>query len=64
MKDFIIYGKLVLLKRLLSVLFLLLLSVPSFADEFTVDRIKYKITSSNTVEVTGNDYAAIVVLSQ
>lgn len=58
MKDFIIYGKLVLLKRLLSVLFLLLLSVPSFADEFTVDRIKYKITSSNTVEVTGNDYAA------
>ena len=55
------------MKRLLSIISLMLISISLFADDFVVDGIKYRTTSSNTVEVvnntlSGNTYSGDIVI--
>ena len=50
------------MKRLLSIISLIMISISLFADEFVVDGIKYQTTSSNTVEVISNSYSGDMVI--
>ena len=52
------------MKRLLSLLSLLVITLSLFAQEFVVNGIKYQTTSSNTVEVIQNHYSGDIVIPE
>ena len=52
------------MKRLLSLLSLLVITLSLFAEEFVVDGIRYSTTSSNTVEVISNNYSGDVLIPE
>ena len=52
------------MKRLLSLLSMLMISISLFAKAFVVDGIKYGTTSSNTVEVISNSYSGDIVIPE
>ena len=50
------------MKRLLSIISLIMISISLFAEFFEVDGIRYQTTSSNTVEVISNSYSGDIVI--
>ena len=57
-----VYQNCDIMKRLLSLLSLLMISISLFAVEFVVDGIKYSETSSKTVKVVSNNYSGDIVI--